>query len=355
MASTKRQQVELNELTFLYPGSSEAVLQNISLNVSEGETLVLLGESGCGKTTLLRCIAGLERPDSGSISLDGKIVSSESSFLAPEKRNIGMVFQQWALFPHMNVETNIAYGIKGSKADKAATVAKLLEQVGLSGFQKRKPASLSGGQQQRVALARALAPQPSVLLLDEPFSNLDAAMRVRVRGEVHQLLKDLGITSIFVTHDQEEAFVLGDRVAVLSHGQLLAVDTPRALYREPATVDIAKFLGEVNLLGADNPFRPSPSPQTLVAIRPEQFELSKPTDTLRGPNGSGIEGVEGVDGAEGVVSKIEFYGHDCLVHVRLLDQQILLVRTDPFSDYSVGEPVRISLKDHTEAHIIDVK
>ena len=193
----------------------QSVLAKIDLKIATSEILSLLGPSGCGKTTLLRSIAGLENPEEGRITICDQIVLDDDIHVAPEKRKVGMVFQDAALFPHMTVEQNVSYGLK-KDVPKKQRVAELLEIVGLPNFEKRRPETLSGGQKQRVALARALAPRPSVLLLDEPFSNLDSALRVEVRAEVHRLIGELGITTIFVTHDQDEAFLLGDRVAVMN-------------------------------------------------------------------------------------------------------------------------------------------
>jgi iron(III) transport system ATP-binding protein len=181
------------------------VLHDVDLAVEPGEIVALLGPSGCGKTTLLRIIAGLERPDAGTVTIGDRVVTGTRSgaWVPPERRRVGMVFQDWALFPHMTVERNVGYGIPKRDADRARRVDEALALVGLTGLGDRLPGTLSGGQQQRVALARALAPRPSVLLLDEPFSNLDTALRVQVRAEVHALLADLGVTSVFVTHDQD--------------------------------------------------------------------------------------------------------------------------------------------------------
>ena len=198
------------------------VLHEIDVSVEPGTSLALLGPSGCGKTTLLRLIAGLERPDEGQVSVGDQVMAGPSTWVPPEKRNVGMVFQDWALFPHLTVGKNVGYGLDRAER-KGSRISEALDMVGLADLVDRMPDTLSGGQQQRVALARAIAPRPSVLLLDEPFSNLDSALRVGVRTEVHRLLIDLGITSIFVTHDQEEAFVLGDEVAVMSGLSLIHI------------------------------------------------------------------------------------------------------------------------------------
>jgi iron(III) transport system ATP-binding protein len=229
-------------------GDTVAV-DDVSLEVCEGEVLSLLGPSGCGKTTTLRMIAGFEEPTSGSILLRDRDITS----MTPQRRGVGMVFQNYALFPHLNVAENVAFGLE-SRGERGAAVRerteRALELVELPGFGERRVQELSGGQQQRVALARAIAPEPPLLLLDEPLSNLDAALRERTRGELRALLKRLGITSVFVTHDQEEAFAVSDRVAVLEAGRLQQLGTPETLYAEPANPFVANFLGRANWLAA---------------------------------------------------------------------------------------------------------
>ncbi|MCX7844837.1 MAG: ABC transporter ATP-binding protein [Candidatus Bipolaricaulota bacterium] len=220
----------------------------VSFAVEAGEILVLLGPSGCGKTTVLRCVAGLEQPEAGDIRLDGRSLLG----LPPERRDVGMVFQNYALFPHLSVAANVAYGLRHGRRrlprrERQARVAELLALVGLSGYERRRPHELSEGQKQRVALARALAVEPKVLLLDEPLSALDAALRQELRRELRHLLKGKGITAVYVTHDQEEALVLGDRVAVMREGRLEQVDVPQALYERPRTPFVAQFLGRANL------------------------------------------------------------------------------------------------------------
>jgi len=217
----------------------------IALEIPRGEILALLGPSGSGKTTSLRLIAGFETPDAGRIVIGGEDVTT----LPPARRRCGMVFQHYALFPHLDVRENVAFGLGGlDREARDRKVAESLELVDLAGFERRKPHELSGGQQQRVALARALAPEPRVLLLDEPLSNLDPALRERTRRELRALIKRVGITTVFVTHEQEEAFDVGDRVAVLNQGRLEHVGTPDDLYERPATLFVATFVGRANVL-----------------------------------------------------------------------------------------------------------
>lgn len=224
-------------------------VDRLSLEVGRGEFLSLLGPSGCGKTTTLRMIAGFETPSSGRIQIEGRDVTS----LPPQHRATGMVFQSYALFPHLDVFENVAFGLKARgapAADIPERVRKALARVDLAGYERRSVQALSGGQQQRVALARALAPEPPVLLLDEPLSNLDAALRERTRGELRVLLKEVGITAVFVTHDQEEAFHLSDRIAVLDRGRLQQVGSAESLYHEPVNPFVAAFVGQANFLDA---------------------------------------------------------------------------------------------------------
>ena len=238
--------LKLESLTKRFDGGVVAVA-DLSLEIARGEFLTLLGPSGCGKTTTLRMIAGFEAPTSGRILLDGRDVTG----LAPQRRGFGMVFQNYALFPHLDVFENVAFGLKTRgvpKAEVRRRVEEALALVDLAGYGKRRVQELSGGQQQRVALARALAPEPPVLLLDEPLSNLDAALRERTRGELRALLERIGITAIFVTHDQEEAFALSDRIALMEGGRLQQVGTPEELYTRPVNPFVASFLGRANFL-----------------------------------------------------------------------------------------------------------
>lgn len=231
-----------------------AAIDGVSFDVGEGEVVGLLGPSGCGKTTTLRSISGLEEIEAGEILIDGKVLSSPGKGInvPPEKRKVGFVFQSYALWPHMTVKANLAYALKGmTKEEKEKRIGEALNTVRLSEVVDRYPAQLSGGQQQRVALARGLCYQPSVILLDEPMSNLDLRERERVRGELRRLLKEIGITSVFVTHDQEEAFVVSDRVVLLNHGKVVQEGSPNELYSRPADLFAAQFIGRANILKAE--------------------------------------------------------------------------------------------------------
>jgi iron(III) transport system ATP-binding protein len=221
-------------------------VDSVDLDVRRGEFLGVLGPSGCGKTTLLRLVAGFERPDAGGIEIDGRVVSGPRRHLAPEERRIGMVFQESALFPHLDVAGNVGFGLP--RRGRETRVAELVALVGLAGLQRRMPHELSGGQQQRVALARALAPDPALILLDEPFSSLDATLRSQLRGEVRDILRTAGATTLFVTHDQAEALEISDRVAVMRAGRIEQISTPDELYLRPINRFVAGFVGEANLV-----------------------------------------------------------------------------------------------------------
>jgi iron(III) transport system ATP-binding protein len=236
--------LEVSQLQVHYPGRSVAAVNGTSFGLRAGDIGVLIGPSGCGKTTLLRAVAGLERTSAGSVALNKQLVSSASTFVPAEQRRIGMVFQDYALFPHMDVARNVGFGIAHlPEHERAARTSEVLEWVGLGGSHHRFPHELSGGQQQRVALARALAPKPQLLLLDEPFSNLDVDLRERLAHEVRSILKTAGATALFVTHDQLEAFAIGDMIGVMHEGRLHQWDDAYTLYHRPATRFVAQFIG----------------------------------------------------------------------------------------------------------------
>ena len=222
-------------------------VDSVCLEVEQGSLLAMLGPSGCGKTTLLRLIAGLDTPDKGTIEVDGRMVAGPGVFVPPEKRKVGIVFQDYALFPHLDVSANIAYGLSRN-SERKERIQDMLSLVGLKGSDSKMPHELSGGEQQRVALARALAPEPEVILLDEPFSSLDADLRNRVRIEVKDILAHAETTVIFVTHDQEEALFMGDLVGVMNFGKLEQVDTPENIFHRPATPFVAQFIGVADFL-----------------------------------------------------------------------------------------------------------
>jgi iron(III) transport system ATP-binding protein len=307
-------------------GSTRAV-NDVSLDVNQGEFFGLLGPSGCGKTTTLRMIAGLEQPDSGSINFNGQEITN----LPPERRGFGMVFQNYALFPHLNVFENVAFGLRArhkSKAEMDERVTGALELVQLPGYAKRRVDELSGGQQQRVAIARAIAIEPVLLLFDEPLSNLDVSLREETRGELRELVTRLGLTAVYVTHDQEEAFALCDRISVLVGGKLMQSGKPRELYERPADISVARFLGRNNLIrsmrlssskSSEGEFKTLEGGHTLkfdvnhdelaplnkpvfLAIRPEHVRLSKSVDN-------------GLNALPGHVQEIVYAGATSIVRI----------------------------------------
>ncbi len=279
----------LENLCKRYPGASHAAVEDLSLEVEEGELLTLLGESGSGKTTTLRMIAGFEIPDSGSISIGSTVVSDQRRFLPAEKRGIRIVFQESTLFPHLTVGRNLAFGLSRLPASqRRQRIEEMLDLLDMRGYEKRFPHELSGGQKQRVELARALATHPALLLLDEPFSSLDQVLKAQVRDEVSRLLRRTGTTSVFVTHDIQDALGVSDRVAVLRQGRLQQLGTPRQIYERPRNRYVAEFLGATNVLSGRRTAQgvetdiglirckaaAAVGEQVLLSIRPESFALA---------------------------------------------------------------------------------
>ncbi len=310
-------------------------VNGVSLELARGQLLALLGPSGCGKTTTLRLIAGFERVDAGTIEIGGQVVAGPRIHLPPEKRRVGMVFQEYALFPHMTVAENVRFGLQNYAGDPGRRVAEVLEMVGMQGLDARMPHELSGGQQQRVALARALAPEPDLILLDEPFSNLDAGLRVRVRSEVRAILRRANATAIFVTHDQEEALSLVDQVAVLIDGRVRQVAPPQQLYRQPADRAVAEFMGDAN-------FTPGVATGRRVecelGVLETQTDISGPVDVLIRPENL-IIAPAGADSPTRV-RNILFFGHDQLVTIELPSGRRLDARMGPAYHYAIGQPVQ---------------
>jgi iron(III) transport system ATP-binding protein len=271
-------------------------VNDVSLDVERGEIVSLLGPSGSGKSSLLRLVAGIERPTKGRVRIEGTDVAGPDAFVEPERRRVGMVFQDYALFPHLTVGANVAFGLAGSDVDEIRkTVAELLERVGLTRYRASYPHTLSGGERQRVALARALAPKPRVLLMDEPFSSLDRQLRDRVRRDTMDLLRDLGTTTIVVTHDPGEAIAMADRIALLRDGRLLQYGTAEELYERPTTAFTARFLGDVNEVtglcrdgGIETPFGVFAAPHVpdraaaRVCIRPHDLRVAGKPTNVRG-------------------------------------------------------------------------
>lgn len=260
--------IEIKGLTKRY--ADYAAVESLDLRIESGEFLTLLGPSGCGKTTTLRMIAGFIEPDAGTISVDGKVISSAKHTVAPERRGMGMVFQNYALWPHKSVFDNVAYGLRMEKCPKpeiTRRVSGMLETVGLGAMGKRYPHELSGGQQQRVALARSLVTEPKIMLLDEPLSNLDAKLRDQMRLELQDIQERTGISFIYVTHDQSEAMSMSTRIAVMRRGELVQVAPPRDVYFRPADAEVADFMGHINFLPGIVTDLDSTSPEMTVALR----------------------------------------------------------------------------------------
>lgn len=329
--------VECHDLSKSF-GSTPAV-RDLSLSVRAGELVTLLGPSGCGKTTTLRLVAGFETPDSGRILMNGQPVAGPGRHVPPEQRRIGMVFQEYALFPHLSVGDNIAFGLDGQRAGKKQRVGQMLALVGLDGLERRMPYELSGGQQQRVALARALAPGPQVLLLDEPFSNLDAALRGQMRAEVRAILKTAGITCIFVTHDQEEALSLSDRVAVIFDGTVAQMGPPQAVYARPASREVAAFVGESNFLPGQ---AEGDVVHCALGTLPLLGVARGPVDVLLRPE---LLDLSGDTGPAAVVQWLEFYGHDQRAGLLLDDGTALVARTDARLPLTAGQRVHIHIPE----------
>jgi iron(III) transport system ATP-binding protein len=312
----------LEHLTRYYPSQKLPAVDDLSLELEKGEILALLGPSGCGKTTTLRLIAGFEQPDAGLVEIGGRVMADDHRFVPPEQRGVGVVFQEYTLFPHLTVAENILFGLRNLSAEnRRARLREMLETVGLTSLARRYPHELSGGQQQRVALARALAPRPAVLLLDEPFSNLDADLRTQMLHEVYTILRECGTTAVFVTHDHEEAFMVADRVGVLNRGRLEQLGRPEEIYHLPATRFVAHFVGKANFIpglvvGANietamgifpttSDFTPGAAVE--VIIRPNQFELR--------PDAAG----------DAIVVSSRFRGADRLVVVQLASGLMLQI------------------------------
>ena len=334
------------------------VLRSASISAEPGRTLAILGPSGCGKTTLLRVLAGLQRLDSGRVVLGGTLMagpaerngaagagayrngtSAQTVHVAADKRGVGMVFQDWSLFPHLTVAANVAFGLPRSERPRSRVLPRpasgrvrdLLDLVGIAELADRLPGSLSGGQQQRVALARALAPQPSVLLLDEPFSSLDTTLRVEVRAEVAALLRELEVTCVFVTHDQDEAFVLGDEVAVMRDGAVIQQAAPAVLYERPTDRWLAGFVGEADTVCGQ---AEGDIAYTVMGPMKLQSPLHGEVDVLLRP-----EELTLTEGNSGTVDHIEFFGHDTLYYIRRRDGEVLRCRTTGAPRFGIGSGV----------------
>ncbi|MBX9810237.1 MAG: ABC transporter ATP-binding protein [Burkholderiales bacterium] len=338
--------LELKNVSHAY--DRKQVLRNISFRVEKGAIACLLGASGCGKTTVLRCIAGFEPVPAGEILLNGQVMSRKGLTVAAEKRRIGMVFQDYALFPHLTVARNIAFGLhRSGEAARAARVAEMLETVGLEQVGDRYPHELSGGQQQRVALARALAPRPDLLLLDEPFSNLDVEMRERLSLEVRDILKQQNSTAVLVTHDQHEAFNIADEIGLMADGAIEQWDTPYKLYHEPASRFVADFIGQGMFL-----------PGTVIDKNSIRLELGVLYGQLPWPQGSVVDVLlrpddilhDDASDLQAQVLHKAFRGAEFLYTLQLPGGGRVLSLVPSHHNHAIGEKIGIRLEvDHLVA------
>ncbi len=337
-----------------------AAVASLSLDIDDGQFVTLLGPSGCGKTTTLRLIAGFIAPDAGTIHVDGRLLSSAGQVVPPEERGMGMVFQNYAVWPHRTVFENVVFGLKLRRvagAQARERVKRTLALVNLTGLEERLPGELSGGQQQRVALARSLVVEPKILLLDEPLSNLDAKLRERMRGELKELQRRTGITFVYVTHDQSEALALSNRIAVIHGGRLQQVGTPQEVYAQPASRVVADFMGLINLVPAtviatesgqgrlrtaagwttvaEVPSTAVPGQRVEIAVRPENVRLRQPADADAGRQGG--------ESQAATVTDRTYLGNLVEYHVTLPDGVVLRVQTHPAERFAVGDKVTVTI------------
>ena len=329
--------LNVTDLSKRFGPDGDAVVDRMSFDVGNNEIFVLLGPSGCGKTTALRLIAGFERPDAGSIELAGQIMSQNGTHIPPHRRRIGFVFQDYALFPHMTVMQNVCYGLAGqSRHHRHRRAAAVLKMTGMTPLAHRMPQELSGGEQQRVALARSIAPAPTLILLDEPFSNLDASMRQTMRHDVRRLLRRNRMSAVLVTHDQEEALSFADRLGVMHNGRIEQIGRPDDVYHRPRTAFVAQFLGRTNLLAADAQGCCAQCALGLVRLDNEtagDIRISIRPEHLR------FENLYPGKPA-GQIIRREFKGHD-LTYTVVLGDHTLLVQTDYSCPFVVGQSVRV--------------
>ena len=329
--------IECRNLTKSY-GELKAV-SDFNLHLEEHEFLSILGPSGCGKSTLLRLIAGLEVPSKGQVLLEKLEISGKKIILPPESRKFGMIFQDFALFPHLSIEKNIAYGVKGSRREKQKRVEELLKLVSLQHLASKMPHQISGGEQQRIAVARALAPRPRLILMDEPFSNLDYKLRLQLRREIRVILKHEGVATILVTHDQVEAITFSERVLLMNKGKLVQAGTPEEIYQQPQTLWASSFVGEANHLSVEweetslkSPFGFLDVPAEIgketriLMVRPEDFIL------VSAPDGE----------ANGIVKTVEFSGAAQTVGVELKSGEKIQVSGSPHLLWNLEDPVKIT-------------
>jgi iron(III) transport system ATP-binding protein len=329
--------IELENLSRRFAGAQ--AVDRLSLAVEEAEVLALLGPSGCGKTTALRLIAGFEVPDGGRIRLRGRVIAGDGVMVPPEERGVGIVFQDYALFPHLTVADNIAFGLAAwERGERRRRVRAVLDLVGLGAVAGRHPHELSGGQQQRMGVAGAVAPAPAILLLDEPFSNLDTDLRVQMREEIGRILRETETTTIFVTHDQEEAFAIADRVGVLNGGRLEQIDTPEGIYHAPASPFVARFVGAADFV---------PGTVTPAGVRTELGVFPRADDTAVGAPVDVMIRPDDIDftvdpQGEAVVVSRQFRGPENLYRLRLPSGRVVHSVQSSTTVYPAGTQVRLS-------------
>ena len=337
--------LELENITCGYQPDVPTV-RNLSLHLQTGNILCLLGPSGCGKTTTLRAIAGFEKISEGEIRLQGQVLASASIHIPPEQRRIGMVFQEYALFPHMSVEDNVAFGLyHWQPSDHKVRVQTLMELVGLQGLEHRFPHELSGGQQQRVAIARALAPKPLMLLLDEPFSNLDPDMTIKMRKELYRVLRQTQTTAILVTHDHEEAFAMADHVAVMQDGVLVQCDTPEAIYQQPSCSFVAEFIGQANTVPG---IIKNGQVETEIGTFPNQSDFQSESRVLVMIRPNDIQFTPSETGPGHIESR-QFQGSQTLYAIRLTSGQLIHCCMSPVPVYNIDTAVIVHV---TTSHTI---
>jgi iron(III) transport system ATP-binding protein len=360
--------ISIRGLSKSYGGNADlAAVADLSLDIDDGQFVTLLGPSGCGKTTTLRLIAGFIAPDAGTIHADGRLLSSAGQVVPPEERGMGMVFQNYAVWPHRTVFENVVFGLKLRRvpaAEARERVKRTLGLVNLTGLEDRLPGELSGGQQQRVALARSLVVEPKILLLDEPLSNLDAKLRERMRGELKELQRRTGITFVYVTHDQAEALALSDRIAVIHGGRLQQLGTPQEVYARPASRVVADFMGLINLLPATLIAREAGQARlqtaagwTMLADVPGAAVTGQRVEIAVRPESIRLQAHTGADPDHGqqpaTVRESTYLGNIMEYHVALEDGAVLRVQTHPGQQFAIGDKVAVRI-DSSRCSVFEV-
>jgi iron(III) transport system ATP-binding protein len=341
--------IQLEQVTKRFHGSQQPAVDSINLIIERGEIITLLGPSGCGKTTTLRMLAGFENPSTGKITIGDQTVFDDYKSLPPEKRGIGMVFQDYALFPHLTIEKNVMFGLnKWKRKERKERAQEVLELVGLADFANRYPNQISGGQQQRVALARALAPRPLVVLMDEPFSNLDAGLREKMRYEITSILRKANTTAIIVTHDQKDAFAVSDRVVVMKDGIIQQVASPREMYRCPKNSFVAQFVGKTNLITGklEKDLKHVTTMIGTVCLPNQTKEICETVKLSIRPEGCQIC-TEGTGRYNGKVERVTYSGEYQELHVNLSlnnSSELMVIYAPMDQEIEVGSIVSFNIK-----------